>query len=61
MQVNRPYRRVVRRPPHGAIVATGVLKNFNTIEEFKSVDKTALFSQEAQLVCDPSIDAVISV
>ncbi len=38
------------RPPHGSIAASGTLKNFNTIEEFKAADKNALFNQEAQLV-----------
>ncbi|OBZ65034.1 Ubiquitin-like modifier-activating enzyme ATG7 [Grifola frondosa] len=31
-------------PPH-SVPVTGVFKNFNTIEEFKAVDKTALFSK----------------
>lgn len=43
--------KVLNRIPHGSVAATGVLKNFNTIEEFKAVDKTALFNQEAQSVC----------
>lgn len=42
------------RSPHGSVAVTGVVKNFNTVEEFKAADKTALFNQEAQLVCDPS-------
>lgn len=36
------------KPPHGSVSATGTLKNYNTIEEFKAADKTALFNQEAQ-------------
>ena len=33
--------------PQNAVSATGVLKNFNTIEDFKNADKTALFNQLA--------------
>lgn len=36
--------------PHGSVPAVGTLKNFNTIEEFKAADKTALFNHEAQIV-----------
>ena len=32
------------------VTATGSFKNFNTIEEFKSVDKTKFFNDEAQKV-----------
>ncbi|PPQ66819.1 hypothetical protein CVT24_008678 [Panaeolus cyanescens] len=38
--------------PHGSVVANGTLKNYNTIEEFKNADKTALFNQEAQAIWD---------
>ncbi|THG93509.1 hypothetical protein EW026_g7746 [Hermanssonia centrifuga] len=31
--------------PANSVSATGVFKNFNTIEEFKAIDKTALFNQ----------------
>ena len=31
-------------PPH-AITARGVLKNYNTIDEFKNADKRALFNK----------------
>ncbi|KAH9480647.1 Ubiquitin-like modifier-activating enzyme ATG7 [Psilocybe cubensis] len=40
------------KPPHGSVSAHGTLKNYNTIEEFKAADKTALFNQEAQLIWD---------
>lgn len=40
------------RPPSGSVLATGTFKNFNTIEEFKTADKTALFNQEAQHIWD---------
>ncbi|KAJ7065005.1 hypothetical protein C8F01DRAFT_1129104 [Mycena amicta] len=33
--------------PAGAFPAKGHLKNYNTIDEFKAADKTALFNQEA--------------
>jgi ubiquitin-like modifier-activating enzyme ATG7 len=32
------------------VTATGSFKNFNTIEEFKSLDKTKFFNDEAQKV-----------
>lgn len=35
---------VVQRSPAHAVPATGVFKNYNTIEEFKAADKTALFN-----------------
>ncbi|KAJ2922042.1 hypothetical protein H1R20_g15051, partial [Candolleomyces eurysporus] len=37
------------------ITATGSFKNFNTIEEFKSVDKTKFFNDEAQKIWDSII------
>ncbi|PPQ82174.1 hypothetical protein CVT26_008804 [Gymnopilus dilepis] len=40
------------KPPHGSVVAVGSLKNYNTIEEFKAADKTALFNAEAQAIWD---------
>ncbi|KAF9565773.1 E1-like protein-activating [Agrocybe pediades] len=40
------------KPPHGAVATIGTLKNYNTIEEFKAADKTALFNQEAQAIWD---------
>jgi ubiquitin-like modifier-activating enzyme ATG7 len=45
-----------RRPPPGSITAIGTFKNYNTIEEFKMADKTALFNQETAKVfidCNP--------
>lgn len=33
------------RIPAYAVAAHGVLKNYNTIEEFKAADKTALFNE----------------
>ncbi|KAJ7512741.1 hypothetical protein B0H11DRAFT_1947177 [Mycena galericulata] len=36
------------QPPLGAFVAKGHFKNYNTIEEFRAADKTALFNQEAE-------------
>ncbi|KAF7325738.1 Autophagy-related protein [Mycena kentingensis (nom. inval.)] len=38
--------------PAGAFPAKGLLKNYNTIEEFKAADKTALFNQEAEKMWD---------
>ncbi|KJA17472.1 hypothetical protein HYPSUDRAFT_46420 [Hypholoma sublateritium FD-334 SS-4] len=38
--------------PHGSVSVAGTLKNFNTIEEFKAADKTAIFNSEAQIVWD---------
>lgn len=37
-------------PPHSVSVS-GTFKNYNTIEEFKAADKTALFNQAADEVC----------
>ncbi|KAI0922572.1 hypothetical protein AcV5_009509 [Taiwanofungus camphoratus] len=34
----------------GAVLARGVFKNYNTVEEFKAADKTALFNQVADEV-----------
>ncbi|KAJ7158289.1 hypothetical protein C8R43DRAFT_995316 [Mycena crocata] len=34
--------------PSGSFVAKGHFKNYNTIEEFKAADKTALFNQETE-------------
>ncbi|KAF5314895.1 hypothetical protein D9619_006968 [Psilocybe cf. subviscida] len=45
------------RPPHGAVSAVGTLKNYNTIEEFKAADKTALFNHEAQAIWDNIISS----
>ena len=36
------------RSPSGSVSISGVLKNYNTIEEFKAADKTSLFNEEAQ-------------
>lgn len=33
------------RIPKYAVPAHGILKNYNTIEEFKAADKTALFNE----------------
>ncbi len=33
------------RPPLHSVKTTGVLKNYNTIEEFKAADKTSLFNE----------------
>ena len=38
-----------RLPPH-SVTASGSFKNYNTIEEFKAADKTALFNQAADEV-----------
>ncbi|KAG5636737.1 hypothetical protein H0H81_006995 [Sphagnurus paluster] len=36
----------------GSIPVSGTFKNYNTIEEFKAADKTALFNQEATKIWD---------
>ncbi|KAF8060911.1 hypothetical protein FPV67DRAFT_312395 [Lyophyllum atratum] len=36
----------------GSIPVSGTFKNYNTIEEFKAADKTALFNQEADKIWD---------
>ncbi|KAG6834362.1 hypothetical protein H0H93_010119 [Arthromyces matolae] len=36
----------------GSINVTGTFKNYNTIEEFKAADKTALFNKEAEKIWD---------
>ncbi|XP_006463040.1 hypothetical protein AGABI2DRAFT_194065, partial [Agaricus bisporus var. bisporus H97] len=38
------------RPLPSAVVAPGVLKNFNTIEDFRAADKTALFNAHADKI-----------
>lgn len=38
-----------------AVTATGSFKNFNTIEEFKALDKTKYFDEEAQKIWDSII------
>ncbi|TFK52716.1 E1-like protein-activating [Heliocybe sulcata] len=35
------------QPPANAVAASGVFKNYNTIEDFKAADKTVLFNQVA--------------
>lgn len=37
----------IHRLAGGAVLARGVFKNYNTVEEFKAADKTALFNQVA--------------
>lgn len=41
---------MVTRLPANSVAASGVFKNFNTIEEFKAADKTALFNQQTDEV-----------
>ena len=38
-------------PPHLSVLARGILKNYNTIEEFKNADKRALFNKLSDEVC----------
>jgi hypothetical protein len=38
-----------RLAPH-SVVASGAFKNFNTIEDFKAADKSALFNQASEEV-----------
>ncbi|KAH9916855.1 uncharacterized protein B0H18DRAFT_56241 [Fomitopsis serialis] len=38
------FSKADKPPAHSALV-TGVFKNYNTVEEFKAADKTALFAQ----------------
>lgn len=42
------------RAPPSSVNVSGVFKNYNTIEEFKAVDKTALFNQVADEVSSSS-------
>lgn len=42
-------RWVGRLQPH-SVTATGIFKNFNTIEDFKAADKTAIFNQASEEV-----------
>ncbi|KAG6889088.1 hypothetical protein C0995_003941 [Termitomyces sp. Mi166 len=39
----------------GSITTSGTFKNYNTIEEFKAADKTALFNEEATKIWDHMI------
>ncbi|KIM80534.1 hypothetical protein PILCRDRAFT_789269 [Piloderma croceum F 1598] len=41
-------------PPH-SVIASGAFKNFNTIEDFKAADKTALFNQASEEIWDSII------
>ncbi|KAJ7778301.1 hypothetical protein B0H16DRAFT_1502982 [Mycena metata] len=38
------------QPPSGAFAARGHFKNYNTIEEFRAADKTALFNQQSEKI-----------
>ncbi|KAL6298925.1 E1-like protein-activating [Sparassis latifolia] len=38
----------VEQLPHNSVSVSGLFKNYNTIEEFKAADKTALFNQVAE-------------
>jgi len=40
------------KPSPGSITTSGRFKNYNTIEEFKAADKTALFNEEAAKIWD---------
>ncbi|KAF5347909.1 hypothetical protein D9756_010220 [Leucocoprinus leucothites] len=40
------------RPHPGNVLVRGSLKNFNTVEDFKSADKSALFNAHAQKIWD---------
>ncbi|KAF8227163.1 E1-like protein-activating [Tricholoma matsutake] len=40
------------KPSPGSIATSGIFKNYNTIEEFKAADKTALFNEEAAKIWD---------
>lgn len=44
------FLRYESRRPANAVSCSGVLKNFNTIEDFKAADKTVLFNQVADEV-----------
>lgn len=39
------------QPAAHAVIARGIFKNFNTIEDFKAADKTALFNHVTDKVC----------
>jgi hypothetical protein len=51
---------IVYRPPKFSISVPGLLKNYNTIEDFKNADKTALFNTEADAVRDCSFEIISS-
>ena len=40
-----------RRIPTYSVATQGLVKNYNTIEEFKAADKTALFNELSDEVC----------
>jgi ubiquitin-like modifier-activating enzyme ATG7 len=44
----------------GAVLAKGVLKNYNTIEEFKAADKHALFNEAADEVGSTSHTRILA-
>lgn len=43
-------RRVLYRPPPNSVTVRGILKNFNTIEEFKTVNKQEMFNNTSKEV-----------
>lgn len=49
----------VYRIPTYAVPAHGMLKNYNTIEEFKAADKTALFNELSDEVRTRSSDIML--
>ncbi len=46
-----PMRAHYASPSHLSVSARGILKNYNTIEEFKNADKRALFNKLSDEVC----------
>ncbi|KAF2173954.1 hypothetical protein M409DRAFT_62158 [Zasmidium cellare ATCC 36951] len=46
-------------PPHGYYRADGFIRNFNTIEEFRSVDKHEYLSRAARMIWDAIQDGTI--
>lgn len=47
-----------RSPPPGAIRAEGILKNVNTIEDFKNIDKAAILHTAGKQVCGQWVDSL---
>jgi ubiquitin-like modifier-activating enzyme ATG7 len=45
------FKKGLQLQPH-SVAATGTFKNFNTIEDFKAADKTAIFNQASEEIWD---------
>lgn len=47
---------ILNSPPLGVCRAEGMVKNFNTVEEFKKADKNKMLQNAAKAVCRPGTE-----